>query len=191
MVNLHRVMIVADGDNTFMAAQSFNRKINWHKMRDYLADPKEGRELIEMVIYLGLPPAKERFEEQRKSKEKFIYWAKSNGFLVVAKEGKAKGDDYESNVDVVMAIDAIELALEIKPDIVVLVTGDSDFAYLAEKLRRRGIRVEVASVEQSLGNELKNSANSVVDLTEVFDKFDQHDTNQNYHRIGSANVFDS
>ncbi|MEC4814146.1 MAG: NYN domain-containing protein [Scytonema sp. PMC 1069.18] len=191
MVNLHRVMIVADGDNTFMAAQSFNRKINWHKMRDYLADPKEGRELIEMVIYIGLPPAKERFEEQRKSKEKFIYWAKSNGFLVVTKEGKAKGDEYENNVDVVMAIDAIELALEIKPDIVVLVTGDSDFAYLAEKLRRRGIRVEVASVEQSLGNELKNSANSVVDLTEVFDKFDQHDTNQNYHRIGSANIFDS
>ncbi|GAA6622091.1 NYN domain-containing protein [Scytonema sp. NUACC26] len=191
MANLHRVMIIADGDNAFMAAQNFNRKINWHKVRDYLADPKEGRELIEMVIYLGLPPTRERFEEQRKSKEKFVYWAKSNGFLVVTKEGKAKGDDYENNVDVVMAIDAIELALEIKPDIVVLVTGDSDFAYLAEKLRRRGIRVEVASVEQSLGSELKNSANSVVDLTEVFDKFDQHDTNQNYHRIGSSNVFDS
>lgn len=191
MGNLHRVMVIADGDNTFMAAHNFNRKINWHKVRDYLADPKEGRELIEMVIYLGLPPGKERFEEQRKSKEKFVYWARSNGFLVVAKEGKAKGDDYENNVDVVMAIDAIELALEIKPDIVVLVTGDSDFAYLAEKLRRRGIRVEVASVEQSLGSELKNSANSVVDLTEVFDKFDQHDTSQDYHRIGSANIFDS
>ncbi len=191
MVNTRRVMILADGDNAFMAAQNFNRKINWHKVRDYLADPKEGRELLEMVIYLGLPPAKERFEEQRKNKEKFIYWARSNGFLVVTKEGKAKGDEYENNVDVVMAMDAIELALEIKPDIVVLVTGDSDFAYLAEKLRRRGIRVEVASVEQSLGSELKNSANSVVDLTEVFDKFDQHDTRQNYHRIGSSNVFDS
>ncbi|BDA72666.1 hypothetical protein LYNGBM3L_34690 [Rivularia sp. IAM M-261] len=183
-------MVIADCDNAFMAAQNFNRKIDWRKMRDYLADPKEGRELIEMVIYVGLPPAKERFEEQRKSKEKFVYWAKSNGFLVVTKEGKAKGDEYENNVDVVMAIDAVELALEIKPDIVVLVTGDSDFAYLAEKLRRRGIRVEVASVEQSLGSELKNSANSVVDLTEVFDKFDQHDTSQNYHRIGSASVFD-
>ncbi|MEH1907532.1 MAG: NYN domain-containing protein [Nostoc sp.] len=183
-------MIIADGDNVFMAAQNFNRKINWQKVRDYLANPKEGRELIEMVIYLGLPPARERFEEQRKSKEKFVYWARSNGFLVVTKEGKAKGDDYENNVDVVMAIDAIELALEIKPDIVVLVTGDSDFAYLAEKLRRRGIRVEVASVEQSLGSELKNSANSIVDLAEVFDNFDQHDISQNYHRIGSSNVFD-
>ncbi|MEM7717426.1 MAG: NYN domain-containing protein [Cyanobacteria bacterium P01_A01_bin.68] len=190
MGNFHKVMIIADGDNAFMAAQNFNRKINWHKMRDYLADPKEGRELIEMLIYLGLPPAKERFEEQRKGKEKFVYCARSSGFLVVTKEGKAKGDGYESNVDVVMAIDAMELSLEIKPDIVVLVTGDSDFAYLAEKLRKRGIRVEVASVEQSLGSELKNSANSVVDLSEVFDNFDPHNSNQEYHRIGNANIFD-
>ncbi|WP_315788300.1 NYN domain-containing protein [Fischerella sp. JS2] len=185
-----RVLIFADADNTFFSAQSFNRKIDWHKIRDYLADPKEGRELIEMVIYIGLPPARERFEEQRKTKEKFVYWARSNGFLVVSKEGKAKGDEYETNVDVVMAMDAVELALEVKPDIVVLVTGDSDFAYLAEKLRKRGMRVEVASVEQSLGSELKNSANSVVDLIEVFDKFNAQNENQSYHRIGNANVFD-
>ena len=190
MVTTRRVMILADGDNTFLAAQSFNRKIDWPKIRDYLADPKEGRELIEMVIYVGLPPARERFEEQRKTKEKFVYWARSNGFLVVSKEGKAKGDDYETNIDVVMAMDAIQLALEVKPDIVVLVTGDSDFAYLAEKLRRRGIRVEVASVEQSLGSELKNSANSIVDLIEVFDKFNAQNGNQNLHRIGNSNVFD-
>lgn len=186
----HRVLILADSDNTFIAAQSFNRKIDWQKIRDYLANPQEGRELIEMVIYVGLPPARERFEEQRKIKEKFVYWAKSNGFLVVVKEGKAKGDEYETNVDIVMAMDAIELALEVKPDIVVLVTGDSDFAYLAEKLRRRGMRVEVASVEQSLGNELKNSANSIVDLIEVFDQFDRQKNGQNYYRIGNTSLFD-
>ncbi|AFZ11552.1 protein of unknown function DUF88 [Crinalium epipsammum PCC 9333] len=185
-----RVLILADSDNTFLAAQSFNRKLDWQKIRDYLANSQEGRELIEMVIYVGLPPARERFEEQRKTKERFIYWAKSNGFLVVVKEGKAKGDDYETNIDIVMAMDAIELALEVKPDIVVLVTGDSDFAYLAEKLRRRGMRVEVASVEQSLGNDLKVAASSVVDLIEVFDKFDRQDNGQNYYRIGNTNLFD-
>lgn len=113
MTFIRRVLVFADADNTHISAQSFNRKINWQKIRDYLADPQEGRELIEMVIYLGLPPDKERFTEQRKTKEKFIYWAKSNGFLVVTKEGKSKGNDYETNVDVVMAMDAIELALEI------------------------------------------------------------------------------
>lgn len=190
MTSTRKVLIFADGDNAFLAAQSFNRKMNWKKTRDYLANPQEGRELIEMVIYTGLPPAREQFKEARKAKEKFAYWGKSNGFMVVAKEGKSKGNEYETNIDVVMAMDAIEMALEIKPDIVVLVTGDSDFAYLAEKLRKRGIRVEVASVEQSLGAELKNAANSVVDLTEVFDEFEAHNQQQDYHRIGSTSIFD-
>lgn len=106
------------------------------------------------------------------------------------KEGKTKGDDYETNIDIVMAMDAIELALEVRPDIVVLVTGDSDFAYLAEKLRRRGMRVEVASVEQSLGNDLKVAASSIVDLIGVFDSFEPQNNQQNFHRIGHTNVFD-
>ena len=185
-----RVLIFADSDNTFFSAKNFNRKLDWLKLRDYLANYREGRELIEMVIYIGLPPDRERFQEQRKQREKQIYWAKSNGFLVVVKEGKAKGDEFESNVDIVMAMDAIELALEMKPDIVVLVTGDSDFAHLAEKLRRRGIRVEVASVEQSLGNDLKNAASSIIDLVEVFDALPAQNTNRDYHPIGSANIFD-
>jgi len=190
MATSRKVLILADSDNTFLSAQSFNRKIDWHKIRDYLVDPSEGRELIEMVIYVGLPPARERFEDQRKTKEKFIYWAKSNGFLVVTKEGKAKGDNYEANIDIVMAMDAIEMALDVQPDIVVLVTGDSDFAYLAEKLRRRGIRVEVASVEQSLGNDLKVTASSFIDLTGIFDNFEPQNNNQSYHRIGNDNLFD-
>jgi uncharacterized LabA/DUF88 family protein len=190
MTTLRRVLVLADCDNTCIAAQGFNRQIDWHKIRDYLANPNEGRELIEMVIYVGLPPAKERFEEQRKRKEKFIYWAQSNGFLVVEQEGKAKGDEYQADIDIVMAMDAIELALEIRPDIVVLVTGDSDFAYLAKKLRRRGIRVEVASVEQSLGNDLKNAANSVIDLISIFDEFQPQNNHHEHFRIGHANIFD-
>ena len=87
-------------------------------------------------------------------------------------------------------MDAIELSIEVKPDIVVLATGDSDFAYLAEKLRRRGIRVEVASVEQSLGKDLKNAANSVVDLIGIFDAAEPRNNAQEHHRIGHVNVFD-
>jgi hypothetical protein len=35
-----RVLILADSDNTFLAAQSFNRRLDWQKLRDYLADPR-------------------------------------------------------------------------------------------------------------------------------------------------------
>ena len=71
-----------------------------------------------------------------------------------------------------MAIDALDLSVEMQPDVVILVTGDADFAYLATKLRRRGIRVEVASVAQNLSNILKASANAVIDLAPLFRTFD-------------------
>jgi uncharacterized LabA/DUF88 family protein len=71
-----------------------------------------------------------------------------------------------------MAIDALELSVQMQPDVVILVTGDTDFAYLADKLRRRGIRVEVASVAQNLGNLLRSAANTVIDLAALFRTFE-------------------
>ena len=59
-----------------------------------------------------------------------------------------------------------------RPDVVILVTGDADFAYLAIKLRRHGIRVEVASATQNLGGVLKAAANAVIDLAPLFRTFD-------------------
>jgi uncharacterized LabA/DUF88 family protein len=59
-----------------------------------------------------------------------------------------------------------------RPDVVILVTGDADFAYLAIKLRRRGIRVEVASIAQNLGNILKSAANEIIDLAPLFRTFE-------------------
>jgi hypothetical protein len=52
------------------------------------------------------------------------------------------------------------------------VTGDADFAYLATKLRRHGIRVEVASVAANLGHTLKSAANHVIDLAALFRTFE-------------------
>jgi uncharacterized LabA/DUF88 family protein len=71
-----------------------------------------------------------------------------------------------------MAIDAIELSVEMRPDVVILVTGDADFAYLAIKLRRHGIRVEVASVAANLGHTLRSAANAVIDLAPLFRTFE-------------------
>jgi len=57
-----------------------------------------------------------------------------------------------------------------KPDIVVLVTGDGDFAYLAGKLRRRGIRVEAAALPSTLSAELKRAVHQVIDLRDFFEE---------------------
>jgi len=169
-----RVLIFVDESNVVSSVRAVNRNLDWNKLRDLLTKADKGRELIEMVVYAGLPPAMPEWQTERDKKNKFLFWLRSHGFLVVAKEGSpAEEKHYKANVDVLMAIDAVELSAEMRPDVVVLVTGDADFAHLALQLRRRGIRVEVASVAQNLGSALKTSANEVIDLAPLFSTFEE------------------
>ena len=168
-----KVLVFVDESNVVSSVRATNRRLDWIRLRDHLADPAQGRELIEMVVYAGLPPAMPEWQMERDKKNRFIFWLRSHGFLVVTKDGSpADANHYKANVDVLMAIDAVELSIEMRPDTIVLVTGDGDFAHLALQLRRRGIRVEVASVAQNLGNALKASANAVIDLAPLFQSFD-------------------
>ncbi len=167
---IRRVLILVDESNVTSSAKASNRKLDWLKLQEYLV---RERELVEMVIYAGLPPAMPEWQTERDKKNKFLHWLRSHGFLVVTKDGSPGAEThYKSNVDVLMAIDAIELSIEMAPDVVVLVTGDADFSYLAIQLRRRGIRVEVAATVQTLGAGLKSSANEVVDLSPLLETFD-------------------
>ena len=168
-----RLLVLVDESNVGSSVRTAGRGLDWLKLREFFAGPDSGRELIEMVVYAGLPPPIPIWQDERDKKNKFMYWLRSNGFLVVTKDG-APADEghYKANVDVMMAIDALELSAQVEPDVVVLVTGDADFAYLATKLRRQGIRVEVASVAQNLGNILKAAAHAVIDLAPLFRTFE-------------------
>ena len=168
-----RLLILVDESNVSSSVRTVGRGLDWIKLRNFLAGEDTGRELIEMVVYAGLPPAIPAWQEERDKKNKFMHWLRSNGFLVVTKDGSpAEEGHYKSNVDVMMAIDAVELSEEMRPDVVILVTGDADFAYLAINLRRRGIRVEVASVAANLGGTLKSAANELIDLAPLFRTFE-------------------
>jgi uncharacterized LabA/DUF88 family protein len=174
-----RVLVLVDESNVGSSVRTAGRGLDWLKLRDFLAGPDTGRDLIEMVVYAGLPPAIPNWQEERDKKNKFMHWLRSNGFMVVTKDGSpAEEGHYKANVDVMMAIDALELSIEIRPDVVILVTGDADFAYLAIKLRRHGIRVEVASVAANLGNILRSAANDVIDLAPLFRTFEIMNTRE-------------
>jgi uncharacterized LabA/DUF88 family protein len=168
-----KVLVLVDESNVGSSVRTAGRGLDWLKLRDFLAGPNTGRDLIEMVVYAGLPPAIPIWQDERDKKNKFMHWLRSNGFMVVTKDGSpAEEGHYKANVDVMMAIDAVELSVEMRPDVVILVTGDADFAYLAIKLRRHGIRVEVASVAANLGNTLRSAANEVIDLAPLFRTFE-------------------
>ena len=173
-MRISRVLIFVDESNVVSSVRALGRKLDWLQLRAHLTAAARGRELIEMIVYAGLPPPMPEWAVEREKKNKFLHWLRSNGFLVVAKDGSpGDGRHYKANVDVLMAIDAVELSVEIRPDIVVLVTGDADFAHLALQLRRRGIRVEVASTSHTLGTGLKGAANELIDLVPLFTTFEE------------------
>jgi uncharacterized LabA/DUF88 family protein len=164
------VLVLVDESNVLSSVRAVARNLDWLKLRDFLVRPSEGRTLIEMVVYAGLPPAMPEWQGERDKKNKFLHWLRTNGFLVMVKEGAPSQENlYKANVDVLMAIDALELVEAMQPDVVVLVTGDSDFAPLALHLRRHGIRVEAASTLAVMGTALRGAANEVVDLLPLFE----------------------
>jgi len=180
MKNKTRILVFVDEANvTRAASKNFKRNFDWLKFRDYLENGVGlDRELVEMVIYVGLPPATPEWMEKREAKRHYIHWLRSQGFLVYEKSGQPRANGwYKANVDVIMAIDAMDLSLRIKPDVVTLVTGDADFAHLALTIRREGIKVEVASVPQTLSSELKTSASSLIDLSDLFMSFEPFEYN--------------
>lgn len=167
-----RVLVLVDESNIVSSIRPSGRNLDWQKLRDFVTRADEDRALIEMVVYAGLPPAMPEWQAERDKKSKFLHWLRAHGFLVVTKDGSPSEDGrYKANVDVLMALDAVELAHAMAPDIVVLLTGDADFAPLALHLRRRAIRVEVAAAAANLGNVLRDAANEVIDLAPLFETF--------------------
>ncbi len=166
----NRTIILIDEGNLTGICGKLNRSIDWLQLRDYLSS---GRDVIEVFVFAGLPPTTLDWTEFRQKRERFLHWLEAEGFYVVRKQGRPTTQQaYKANVDVMMSVEAIELAIDVKPDVIILVTGDGDLGFLACKLRRRGIRVEVAAFSDNLGEDLKISCNAFIDLARVIGNFD-------------------
>jgi uncharacterized LabA/DUF88 family protein len=161
----NRTIIVIDEGNLTGICGKLNRSIDWLHLREQLS---MGRDVIETFVFAGLPPTNAEWTEFRQKRERFLHWLESEAFFVVRKQGRPTTPQaYKANVDVMIAVEAIELASEVKPDVILLVSGDGDLGYLACKLRRRGIRVEVAAFAENLGEDLKISSNAFIDLNRI------------------------
>jgi uncharacterized LabA/DUF88 family protein len=75
----------------------------------------------------------------------------------------------KGNMDIELAVDAMELAEHI--DQMVLFSGDGDFRSLIAAIQRRGVRVTVVSTISSqpamIADELRRQADSFIDLAEL------------------------
>jgi uncharacterized protein (TIGR00288 family) len=61
----------------------------------------------------------------------------------------------KNSTDIALAVDAIDLAIAERPDVVVIVSSDSDFAPLVTRLREKGCRVEGLGQRGKTGDETK------------------------------------
>jgi len=101
-------------------------------------------------------------------------WLSYNGYTVVTKAVKEFTDasgrrKVKGNMDVELAVDAMELASQI--DQMVLFSGDGSFRSLVEAVQRRGVRVTVISTISSqppmIADELRRQADVFTDLAEL------------------------
>jgi uncharacterized LabA/DUF88 family protein len=78
----------------------------------------------------------------------------------------------KGNMDIELAIDALELAPFI--DHMVLFSGDGDFRSLVEAMQRRGVRVSVVSTISTqppmVADELRRQADEFIDLAHLIPK---------------------
>lgn len=161
-----RTLVFLDYANINAGAQPF-RYLDYGDLVRYLG---EGRFLVEAYAYVPIDP---RNPDGRRN---MIRNLQENGWLVYQKMGKIAGDSYKSNVDVEMCIDIMRCAQQIKPDIIVLCSGDGDFVPIARELRRMGIRVEAASFEQCADQALCREASGFISLDVWLEERDAENT---------------
>ena len=151
---MERVLVFLDFANIDAGCRPFGR-LDYARLLEYLA---QGRFLVEAYAYVPVDP---RRPEGRNA---LIRHLQRSGWMVFPKVGKIAGDSYKSNVDVEMTIDMMRSAEQIRPDIMILCSGDGDFIPVMRELRRRGIRTEVASFEAQADATLPYEASGFVSL---------------------------
>jgi uncharacterized LabA/DUF88 family protein len=142
--------------------QRGNGALDYYDLLRYL---EEGRFLIDAHCYVPINPR----NEHRLDREIEELW--HAGYIVNTKIGSIAGGTYRCTFDVEMTMDMLKVLYQVKPDIMVLVTGDADFVPLIQDVRKSGVRVEVAAFEETIGAELLLKCSGFIDLAVYYDDY--------------------
>jgi uncharacterized LabA/DUF88 family protein len=158
-----RIALFIDGANLYSAARGLNFDIDYKRLLEHF---RSKGTLIRAFYYTAL------LEEQDYSPLRpLIDWLDYNGYSVVTKPAKEFTDAQgrrriKGNMDIELAIDAMEMAPNI--DHLILFSGDGDFRRLVDAVQRKGKRVTVISTTRSsppmIADELRRQADQFVDL---------------------------
>jgi uncharacterized LabA/DUF88 family protein len=166
MPRAERTALFIDGANLYATAKALGFDIDYKRL---LKEFQGQGQLVRAFYYTAL------IEDQEYSSIRpLIDWLDYNGYRVVTKPTKEFVDSLgrrkvKGNMDIELAIDALELAPYI--DHMVLFSGDGDFRSLVEAMQRRGVRVSVVSTITSqppmVADELRRQADEFIDIVNL------------------------
>lgn len=161
-----RSALFIDGANLYATTKALGFDIDYKRL---LKEFQARDNLIRAFYYTAM------IEDQEYSSIRpLIDWLDYNGYRVVTKPVKEFTDSagrrkIKGNMDIELAIDALELAPHI--DQMYLFSGDGDFRSLVEAMQRRGVRVTVVSTIQTqpamIADDLRRQCDEFVDLTQL------------------------
>lgn len=164
-----RIALFIDGSNLYATAKALAFEIDYRRLLKEFGS--RGR-LIRAFYYTAI------LEDQEfSSLRPLVDWLDYNGFRVVTKPAKEFIDatgrrKLKGNMDIELAIDALELANHI--DRAVIFSGDGDFRTLVEALQRRGVCVTIVSTLVSqppmVADELRRQCDEFIDLSTLMTK---------------------
>ncbi len=180
MSDRERVAVFIDGANLYATTKSLGFDIDYKRL---LREFEQHSRLIRAYYYTALIE-----DEEYSSIRPLIDWLDYNGYAVVTKPVKEFVDalgrrKIKGNMDIELAVDAMELAGHI--DHMVLFSGDGDFRSVVEAVQRKGVRVSVVSTITTrppmIADELRRQADEFIDLVNLAGKIGR-DPNQRADR---------
>ena len=163
-----RLALFIDGHNLYSASKALGFDIDFKLLRSEFM--RRGK-LLRTFYYTSLPE-----DEEYSPVRPLVDWLNYNGFSMVTKSAKEYIDSQgrlkiKGNMDVELAVSAMELAPRI--DHAVIFSGNGDFRPLIEGLQRQGVRVSVVSTIRSqppmVADELRRQADNFIELDELRD----------------------
>ena len=161
-----RLALFIDGSNLYAAAKSLGFDIDYKLLRSEFV--RRGK-LLRSFYYTALLE-----NDEYSPIRPLVDWLNYNGFTMVTKPAKEYTDSQgrrkvKGNMDIELAVDAMELAPRI--DHIVLFSGDGDFHPLVESLQRQGVRVSVVSTIRSqppmISDDLRRQADNFIELEDL------------------------
>src|SRR5437016_11498745 len=157
-----KVVLFLDYANVNRGAREKRLRMDYQDLLEYVG---EDRFLIDAHCYVPINPR----NEHRLDGVIEDLWR--SGYIVTTKVGTIAGGTYKCNFDVEITMDILKVAYQVKPDIIVLASGDSDFISLIQEVRKSGIRVEVAAFVETAGTDILLKCSGFIDLAVYYDGY--------------------